>query len=216
MKHSASPPPRQKYPPLTAAQQRLVLDYRKIAADYARRMARSYGRLVSGDDAESIAMLALCQAAQRFDSRGRCVWVLAKLRIRQRVFEAIDDAMVRARSRCSTNPLTRHESPQATPAERAALRTILAWVEEDPTRAETIDRAIIGGDLTPDDLDRLESLRDELGMVTPAVVDVATAAQRLGRSPKALRGALTRGTVPGYRCGATWRVFLGAALRCAA
>jgi len=242
MQHSS--PPRQKYPPLTAAQQQQVLNYRKIATDFARRLTISYERLITDDDTESIAMLALCQAAQRFDpARAISVWPLAQLRIRQRVFECLCDEMRRGKCRISLDSRIEQstaravnallilqaqrvgddvttysdllEAPTAAEADRDALRVIAEWASVDPTRAETIDRAIAGDDLTPGDLDLLESLRDELGMLTPEAVDVATAAQRLGRSRKALRSALVKGTVPGYRCGATWRVYLGAALRCA-
>lgn len=216
MKHSASPPP-PKYPPLTSAQQRQVLAYRQIAGDYARRLAAPYSRLIDADEATSIADLTLCRAAQRHDpERAALLWPLAKMMIPQQISLALRAAMARARGRCGMATMARQEAPQATPAEREALRTIIAWAEEDPTRAETIDRAVSGADMTLTDLDLLESLRDELGMLTPEAVDVAAAAARMGRSPKALRSALIRGTVPGYRCGATWRVYLGAALRIAA
>jgi len=219
MKHSASPaPPGQKYPPLTPAQQRQVLAYRKIAGDYARRLAAPYRRFIDADEATSIADITLCRAAQRYDATRAAsgIWPLTKMMLPQQISLALSVAMDRARGRCGAATLDRQEAPQASPAEREALRTIIAWASEDPTRAETIDRAVSGGDMTPADLDLLESLRDELGMLTPEAVSVATAAQRLGRSPKALRAGLIRGTVPGFRCGATWRVFLGAALRIAA
>ena len=235
------PAPPRKYPPLTPAQQRQVLAYRKIATDYARRLIISYERLISGDEAESIGMLALCQAAQRFDSsRASNIWALAKLRIRQRVFEAIHDEMRRASGARSLSailkPIVADEVelrarrglrgargvvlekltvPSVSDEDRHALRVIADWASEDPTRAETIDRAVVGDDLTPADLDRLESLRLVLGLPSPEAVSVADAAQRMGRTPKELRAALTRGTVPGFRCGASWRVYLGAALRCA-
>ena len=216
MKHSASPPP-PKYPPLTAAQQRLVIQYRKIAGDYARRLAAPYSRLIDADEATSIADLTLCRAAQRYDAtRASGIWPLTKMMIPQQISLAIHVAMTRARGRRSAAFLAKQEAPTASPAERDALRVIIAWAEEDPTRAETIDRAVVGADLTPEDLDLLEALRDELGMLSPEAVNVATAAQRLGRSPKEVRTGLARGTVPGFRCGATWRVFLGAALRIAA
>lgn len=245
MKHSAPPAPRRKYPPLTAAQQKQVLAYRKIATDFARRLTISYARLITNDEAESIAMLALCQAAQRFDpTRAVSVWPLAKLRIRQRIFEYICGEMRQGKRRTNLDTLVevidkagalrrlrglrgkngsvtdlsdRLEALTASDADRDALRGIVEWVGENPTRAETIDRVVAGKDpLTPEDLDRLEALRDELGLPFADVVDVATASLKLGRSPKALRIALAQGTVPGFRCGATWRVYLGAALRCAA
>ena len=221
-----------------------MLNYRKIATDFARRLTISYARLITNDEAESIAMLALCQAAQRFDpTRAVSVWPLAKLRIRQRIFEYICGEMRQGKRRTNLDTLVevidkagalrrlrglrgkngsvtdlsdRLEALTASDADRDALRVIIAWAEEDPTRAETIDRAVVGADLTPEDLDLLEALRDELGMLSPEAVNVATAAQRLGRSPKEVRTGLARGTVPGFRCGATWRVFLGAALRIAA
>lgn len=205
-----------KYPPLTAAQQKQVLAYRKIAADFARRLAAPYSRLIEPDEAESIGMLTLCRAAQRFDgTRASGLWPLARLMIPQQIGEAVHVAMARARGRCGLKALDRQSAPVATPDERAALQAIAAWAEEDPARAETIDRVLSGADVTPADLDTLEALRDELGLPTPEAVDVPTAARTLGRSAKALRSGLQRGTVPGYRCGATWRVFLRAAVRCA-
>ena len=206
-----------KYPPLTAAQQKQVLAYRKIAADFAKRLAAPYSRLIEPDEAESIGMLTLCRAAQRFDpDRASGLWPLCKLMIPQQIGEAVHAAMARSRGRCGLAALDRQSAPVATPDERAALQAIAAWAAEDPARAETIDRAVSGAELTPADLATLEELRDELGLPTPEAVDVPTAARRLGRSAKALRSGLARGTVPGYRCGSTWRVYLGAVLRCAA
>ena len=220
MKQAPPAPRRKKYPPLTAAQQQQVLTYRKIAADHARRLVRGYERLVDGDEAESLAMHTLCRAAQLYNpARAKSgIWPLAKIMIPQRIGEAIHVAMHRAsqRDRSGAAFLAKQEAPTASADDRRALRVIIEWASEDPARAETIDRAAVGDDLTPTDLDRLESLREALGLPVVAVVDVATAAQRLQYTRKDLRTALTKGIVPGYRCGAKWRVYLSAALRCVA
>jgi excisionase family DNA binding protein len=55
--------------------------------------------------------------------------------------------------------------------------------------------------------DRLEALT---AMVPPALVDVAEAARRLGKSPSAVRRMAAEGVLPARRIGRSWRIDLAA------
>lgn len=61
---------RRKYPPLTKEQQKLVRDHRWVAgrlAHSARSMTGGHTGCYTKEDLESVAMLALCVAATRYD-----------------------------------------------------------------------------------------------------------------------------------------------------
>lgn len=227
-KKEATPTPTPtKRPPLTAAQQQQVTNYYKIATDLAIRLASPYSRLIDREEAASIGALALCTAAQRFDpARARSVWPLTQLRIRQKIQEAVHEAMTDASAVVSAplrlgeddqhdDPFGGVAAPEVDHADRELLSAVAAWAGSSPARASTINRAASGLPLTPADLAHLEELRAVVGLPSPETVDVASAAVCVGKSPKALRRALARGLVPGVRVGSSWRVFLRAALRVA-
>lgn len=194
--------------------------YHKIATDLAMRIAAPYARLIDREEAASLGAEALLEAAHRFDpSRASSVWPLAKLRIAQKVQEAVDAAMKRAAGQVSSidgddDPLDRIEAPpQIDEQGRAALQEIAAWAAQGKGRRATLNRAVAGRPLSDDDLSRLEDLCARLGLPSPDTVSVGAAAAALGRSGKAVRKALAKGQIPGVRCGSSWRVFLRAALR---
>lgn len=201
---------------------RMTERYHKIARDLAIRIAAPFARLIDREEAASLGAEALLEAAHRFDpSRATSVWPLAKLRISQKVQEAIDTAMKRAAGQVSSidgedDPLDRIEAPPHIDEQgRAALQEIAAWAAQGQGRRATLNRAVAGRPLSDDDLSRLEELRARLGLPSPDTVSVGAAAAALGRSSKAVRKALVKGQIPGVRSGSGWRVFLRAALRVA-
>lgn len=193
---------------LTSDQQRLVVNHLKIARDHARRWSSDYRRLLSVEDAESIAGLALCYAASIWDPSRGAFWTIAKIALHCHIFKAIYAEMARTETLVYDEDVERCESASPADSDRVELRVIAEWASGTPEREAAIDRAAAGEPLTPRDLALLEELRDELGLLTPETLPVDEAAARAGVSAKTLRKRLAAGSVAGYRSGATWRVYL--------
>ena len=200
---------------LTASQQQLVVKYRKIARDHARRWSQPYRRLLSAEDAESLADYSTCRAALVYDpARANDFWCLLKIAVRTDLFKVVEAEMRRAGVRVSLDalredgPVVEPAAPTATPEQRADLAQVAAWAAVHPARQAAVQRAAAGASLSEEDWDHLSELRELLGLPPVRALPAAQAARQLRLTVRQIKHLFSKSALAGHKRGPSGAIFV--------